>query len=1192
MSSVIGTGSSQPTGTGSSPTFESVDVNYTDYCQTTTPANPASGKDRIYSKADDKLYLLTAAGVESAISGGGLTTSWDFSTTLTMADPGSGIMRFDNATTASVTEVAISTDNSSGNSSRPLLASLQMGDSILFGDLDGSNTKLYNISSVVDNTTWFSLTVALESESEVGNYADGEEILTTLYPSANPFDQSLNTTDSPTFVAVTAPTVTATAIYESDVNDNYIWTDVPITTFTTAFNNIAIGRSTLQSNITGAYNICVGGSAGQNLTSAECCVYIGDNTGTDNNGNFNVFCGANCFNEIGSGTHNSGLGEGVLDSVSSGISNCGVGSFAGNLVTTGSSNIFLGRSSNTSLGTGSYRIALGDTAIADADNTCVIGSVTSGQSIEVIKPGVDAECDLGTPTKQFNNLYLGNSMQLNHTSTEDDDHALEIIHDAAGFLDTKAFDIVYATGAQPALSEEEAILINIDNSAAVGGETVGVAMVCVGGASECYGLEVGATINPIIQVAGAFADPSTGNIDNNGSTVAVGSLSGVDLFVADDDYIIIADATTFEEIAFTLDVASSGSGIRPLFQYSTGTGPLAWTTFGPTDGTNGFRNTGALLWLAADVTGWVADGGVYKVRIQRRRNSLTTVPRLINSGVEVAAGVTEYGWDKNGDVTINDLTVANINGSPVAAGIVTDLGTAGSYALTNLVGGSPTGITGVNNLLVGDKAGGALTSGAYNIVIGNRVVDAGLSTADGCIYIGDLSGNNINADGQIAIGDRAMSGAASSTAADCIAIGRQALYVTSASSGCIAIGDQALSAATTSSRCVGIGFESLDDLTVSGDCASVGYQSGKFNTGSDNTFIGSYSGLGVTATSVGNSHTAIGSRSLEKTTSGTACTAIGKSALRANTTGDYNCAVGNSALLNLTTGDRNVGIGFNCGSTLGVGGNNVLLGDGADTVASGIDNSVALGSGAIATSDNQFKIGSVSTPITDVIPAVSGSTSLGSTAFHFDDTFARRSFIYNNAGTDYVGMTVPTSPTSWVMTLPPTNGNEGERLQTDGAGITTWVKPDRIRAYAQTVQNIADATYVKLTMGGLLGTSQGITLAANDLIIGTTGTYHITFKITFSNDPSVQTASTRQAFITNNVTTTPATTDARFGHCGYDQDDTTSLLCALNGSDVLELTAGDKLQLWAWHNSGGSTLTVPAVADVARRTYFTAMRVA
>lgn len=48
-----------------------VDIGVGQFTQTTTPSNPASGKNRIYFKSDDKLYKLDSSGNELEIGAGG-----------------------------------------------------------------------------------------------------------------------------------------------------------------------------------------------------------------------------------------------------------------------------------------------------------------------------------------------------------------------------------------------------------------------------------------------------------------------------------------------------------------------------------------------------------------------------------------------------------------------------------------------------------------------------------------------------------------------------------------------------------------------------------------------------------------------------------------------------------------------------------------------------------------------------------------------------------------------------------------------------------------------------------------------------------------------------------------------------------------------------------------------------------------
>jgi hypothetical protein len=48
--------------------------------------------------------------------------------------------------------------------------------------------------------------------------------------------------------------------------------------------------------------------------------------------------------------------------------------------------------------------------VADTDNQCVIGSETALSSIEVVKAGIHNHCDLGTATRSFKDIYLGNDI--------------------------------------------------------------------------------------------------------------------------------------------------------------------------------------------------------------------------------------------------------------------------------------------------------------------------------------------------------------------------------------------------------------------------------------------------------------------------------------------------------------------------------------------------------------------------------------------------------------------------------------------------------------------------------------------------------------------------------------------------------------------------------------------------------------
>jgi hypothetical protein len=254
---------------------------------------------------------------------------------------------------------------------------------------------------------------------------------------------------------------------------------------------------------------------------------------------------------------------------------------------------------------------------------------------------------------------------LSSTATVADSNCVEVVYDAAGFAGGKALDIIHTTGAQAANTEEDGILVSIDESAAVGGEVNALCVVSTEGSGDPIGFKVGAVVNPLLQLSGSFTDPSTSDIDNNGVSVAVGSLGGVPLWASNGDYVIVANSTKFEEIEFLFGTVA-GASIQPTFEYSTGTGPLAWTSFVPSDATNGMQNNGVLVWQDADTPGWITDGGVYKIKITRNRASGAPAdPEALNNGIKVAV-VIEYGWDKNGNITSNSIDVGTLSIGGVA----------------------------------------------------------------------------------------------------------------------------------------------------------------------------------------------------------------------------------------------------------------------------------------------------------------------------------------------------------------------------------------------------------------------------------------------------------------------------------------------------------------------------------------------
>lgn len=265
----------------------------------------------------------------------------------------------------------------------------------------------------------------------------------------------------------------------------------------------------------------------------------------------------------------------------------------------------------------------------------------------------DGKIGIGQTTDLEDIFTLFGEMDIIHNATENDEHSLEIEVDTGTFGDVKGLLIDYRVGAITQGTDEEAILINIDPFDSVGGEISGLEIITLQGNATVNGLKVGVQVNPIKQLSGIFEDMDSAlsnNIDVLASFISVGS--NVEIFSNNHDSVRIGNAVKFEEIEFKLDQDAGGVGIRPEFFFSTGVG--AWTQFVPTDGTDGMRDSGVILWLDSDIPAWATGlGGEFLIMINRTQQGLPTPP--VEELVQVASA-TEYWWRKDGDLNVKNVS--------------------------------------------------------------------------------------------------------------------------------------------------------------------------------------------------------------------------------------------------------------------------------------------------------------------------------------------------------------------------------------------------------------------------------------------------------------------------------------------------------------------------------------------------------
>jgi len=323
-------------------------------------------------------------------------------------------------------------------------------------------------------------------------------------------------------------------------------------------------------------------------------------------------------------------------------------------------------------------------------------------------------------------------------------------------------------------------------------------------------------------------------------------------------------------------------------------------------------------------------------------------------------------------------------------------GSGGSDSTTgNTLFGAYAGLAiadgGVDNNFFGHAAGNKLTTGDYNVGVGNF---AGFYNVTGSrnTYVGYGAGwgnslNQSNSD-NTSVGFSALKLVA--TGIDNVAIGAYAGINTTTGSSNVHIGKSAGNA-FNSSQVTAIGALACGSINSSnGDgTTAVGYYALKSQTsGQQNTAVGSFSSDDITT---GSYNTAVGRSSLASLTTGSSNVAIGRTAL-SSVAGEesYNIAIGNQAMGSMDEGtaggdiDYNIAIGENAliGGDLGSNNRqvqkNIAIGHNAlDATSNGeIIGAVAIGHNALSASQAVIGTGLGYLALEDMTTGV-GNTALG-----------------------------------------------------------------------------------------------------------------------------------------------------------------------------------------------------------------------
>lgn len=213
-----------------------------------------------------------------------------------------------------------------------------------------------------------------------------------------------------------------------------------------------------------------------------------------------------------------------------------------------------------------------------------------------------------------------------------------------------------------------------------------------------------------------------------------------------------------------------------------------------------------------------------------------------------------------------------------------------------------------------------------------------------------------------------------------------------------------------------------------GESVFIGENAGQNDdlTANQNVFVGKSAGRNNI---FGSENTAVGTNALQTNTIGFSNTAIGSGSLYSNDSGNKNVAVGQNSMYNTTAGVANIGIGDWAMYHNLSGNNNVGVGSGAlffDNLGS---NNTALG----------YRAGFNNTGSSNLfLGYTAGYNETGSNKLYIDNSNTNTPLIYGDFSTDVLRIN-GTLNINNAYNLPTTSGVANQVLQTNGAGVSSWV---------------------------------------------------------------------------------------------------------------------------------------------------------
>lgn len=304
----------------------------------------------------------------------------------------------------------------------------------------------------------------------------------------------------------------------------------------------------------------------------------------------------------------------------------------------------------------------------------IFGVANSGAFVHTLS-GVNTGMFRSSSTTSPYPFYFYTSNAGNDVSTVQVDVANN------GYSNNEAIDIGFTTGNMSANSHASIVKVSVDKSGATSStnttELDFINISQVGrNSSLSNAIHVGQGFDTALKVAGGTRiDPSYGytvtaahavtdrvtGVAPGGTAFLATSAGNVQMFLAQNDYILLGSTSVFESVPIYLTTGSSHS-ILPTFYYSTGAG--TWATLVVSDTTGGFVTNGLLsfnapiAWAQTNATtpaGTAITNGYY-IKVVRTRGVITTPPTESYFKLYTSSSLTDFMVRGNGTIKPVQMT--------------------------------------------------------------------------------------------------------------------------------------------------------------------------------------------------------------------------------------------------------------------------------------------------------------------------------------------------------------------------------------------------------------------------------------------------------------------------------------------------------------------------------------------------------